>query len=128
MGEDPVAPPLPSIVMKSHPECDMNSRSSSILPAAILTPIGLPPVLSLSVDTMSLRSSGEFISGNLDGLWMSCPGGFPRISAIAGVTLAPGRCPPMPGLVPWPILISTAEHLPNVASLTLYLLGTYSKM
>jgi len=33
---------------------------------------------------------------------------MPRISAISGVTFAPGSIPPSPGLAPWESLISIA--------------------
>ena len=42
LPEAPVAPGLPSIVIKSGFEKTAISKSSSILPAAILIPIGLP--------------------------------------------------------------------------------------
>ena len=127
-GEEPVAPPRPSMVMKSHPDCEMNSRSSSMCPAAIFTPMGFPPVLERSMSTVLFRSSGVSIPGNAAGLWMSCPGLLPLITAIMSVTLAPGRWPPMPGLVPWPIFISTASQASKVIRSALYPLGTYSKM
>ena len=59
---------------------------------------------------------------------MSCPAGLPLISAMMGVTFLPGRCPPIPGLVPCPILISMAAEFSRTSSVKLYLLGTYSKM
>lgn len=50
------------------------------------------------------------------------------MTAMTSVTLSPGRCPPIPGLVPWPILISIASQCSRVRSLKLYWLGMYSKM
>ena len=67
-GLEPVAPPLPSIVIKSGSAKTQCSRSSSILPAAIFIPIGLPPDFSLSISTISFKSSLLLISGNLLGL------------------------------------------------------------
>ena len=49
-------------------------------------------------------------------------------SDISAVTFSPGRCPPMPGFVPCPILISTASAARRFSSVTLYLLGMYSNI
>src|SRR5271170_4925191 len=38
----------------------------------------------------------------------SVPMGMRLVSDIGVVTFTPGRCPPMPGLAPWPILMTTA--------------------
>ena len=127
-GLAPVAPPLPSIVIKSGPAKTQYSRSRSILPAAILIPIGLPSDSQRSLSTSARKSSLVLIPGNLDGLITSCPRGLLRMAAISGVTLPPGRCPPMPGLVPWPILISMASARRRFSGVTLYRLGTYSKI
>ena len=59
---------------------------------------------------------------------ISPPSGRPRTAAISRVTLFPGRCPPIPGLADWPILISTASTRRRFSSVTLYWFGTYSKM
>ena len=59
---------------------------------------------------------------------MSCPIGLLRISLISRVTFSPGRWPPIPGLVPWPILISMASAFLRFSGVTLYRLPTYSKM
>ena len=85
-GDAPVAPPRPSIVMKSGSAKTQNSRSFSIRPAAILIPIGLPSLLQRSSHTRSRRSFALFIPGNLEGLITSCPRGLFRILAISGVT------------------------------------------
>ncbi|CAM5314094.1 hypothetical protein SHIRM173S_02805 [Streptomyces hirsutus] len=55
-----------------------------------------------------------------DGEAASLPGGMPRISAISGVTFAPGSIPPSPGLAPWESLISIAlTGAPATTSLSL---------
>lgn len=38
----------------------------------------------------------------------SAPSGIMRVLDTSPTILAPGRCPPMPGLAPYPILISMA--------------------
>ena len=53
---------------------------------------------------------------------------LPLIAASCGVTLLPGRCPPIPGFVPCPILISIASEDFRFSSVTLYLFGIYSKI
>ena len=64
--------------------------------------------------------------GRREGLWMSSPTGLPRRAAISAVTFSPGRWPPIPGLVPWPILISMAAARRRFSSVALYPLGGYS--
>ena len=100
LGLAPVAPPLPSIVIKSGFAKQANSRSSSICPAANFTPIGLPSDFSLNSSTRDFKSSFVSISLNLDGLIISSPTFLPLIFAISSVTFSPGRCPPIPGFVP----------------------------
>lgn len=75
----------------------------------ILIPMGLPPDSSRRRSTSAFKSSFVSIPGNLEGLITSCPRGLLRMAAISGVTLLSGRWPPIPGLVPWPILISMAS-------------------
>ena len=99
-GEDPVAPPLPSMVIKSGSAYTQKARSFSILPAAIFTPTGRPSEAILSWATRLFKSSLVFIPGNLDGAVISCPTGLFRTFAISWVTFSPGRWPPIPGLVP----------------------------
>ena len=127
-GLEPVAPPRPSMVIKSGSAYMQCSRSCSICPAAILIPIGRPFERSRSIVTIAFKSSLEQISEKRLGLWISSPGFFPRSAAISAVTFSPGRCPPIPGFVPCPILISIASALRRLSSVTLYLFGIYSKM
>ena len=91
-------------------------------------PMGLPSLRSLNSFTRFFRSSALLIPGNLEGLITSSPRGLLRIWAISGVTLPPGRWPPIPGFVPWPILISMASDVFKFSSVTLYKFGTYSNM
>ena len=114
--------------MKSGLAYTQNSRSFSIRPAAILMPIGLPSLRMRSVSTRFRKSSALWIPANLEGLITSSPSGLFRILAISGVTLLPGKCPPIPGLVPCPILISIASEVFKFSSVTLYRFGTYSKI
>ena len=127
-GLAPVAPPLPSMVIKSGSAKTQYSKSFSIFPAAIFIPMGRPSDAMRSWATKSLKSSLLRISSNLDGLITSSPRGLFRIAAISGVTLAPGRWPPIPGFVPCPILISIASDSRRLSGVTLYRFGTYSKM
>ena len=64
----------------------------------------------LSSSMSCARSSIEYRSWLLDGLIRSEPICALRARAIAAVTFEPGRCPPSPGLAPWPILISTSSE------------------
>ena len=127
-GDAPVAPPLPSMVMKSGPANTQYSKSFSIFPAAILIPTGLPSLRSRSSSTSFFKSSFVLIPGNFEGLITSCPMGLLRTAAISAVTLLPGKWPPIPGFVPWPIFISMASLVFRFSSVTLYKLGTYSNM
>jgi hypothetical protein len=70
-----------------------------------LKPTGLP-VMSRMRAMVSSRSPIEAISEWRLGEMESWPAGMPRIAAISGVTLAPGRIPPLPGLAPCDSLIS----------------------
>ena len=38
----------------------------------------------------------------------SLPSGIMRVRDTSLLIFSPGKCPPMPGLAPWPILISMA--------------------
>ena len=91
-------------------------------------PIGLPSDSFRRRLTRAFMSSFVSIPGNLDGAITSSPIGLFLILLISSVTFSPGRCPPMPGFVPWPIFISIASALRRFSLLTLYLLATYSKM
>ena len=62
VGLAPVAPPLPSIVIKSGIAKHTYSKSASICPAAIFIPIGLPSDFSLNSSTKDFKSSLVFIS------------------------------------------------------------------
>ena len=118
-GLAPVAPPRPSMVMKSGSANTQYSRSRSIRPAAILMPMGLPSDSSRSFATSAFKSSFVSIPGKREGLITSCPRGLFLTAAISGVTLFPGRWPPMPGFVPCPILISMASAFFKFSSVTL---------
>ena len=48
------------------------------------------------------------IGGHLPGEMASVPSGIMRVRDTSSLIFSPGRCPPMPGLAPWPILISMA--------------------
>ena len=61
-GLEPVAPPLPSIVMKSGSAAKQNAKSFSTCPAAILMPIGRPFDRRRRLETKSFISDGELIS------------------------------------------------------------------
>ena len=50
---------------------------------------------------------GEEKAECLAGEIQSSPTLTPRVSAISGVTFAPGKTPPWPGFAPWDNLIST---------------------
>lgn len=70
-------------------------------------PTGTPVSAAIS----STKSSIEPTSLNAvrrDGEAQSLPWRMPRISAISGVTFAPGNIPPRPGSAPWESLISVA--------------------
>jgi hypothetical protein len=56
--------------------------------------------------TNSSNPSGVSKAPCAAGDTQSMPAGTPRVAAISGVTLAPGRMPPCPGLAPWLSLIS----------------------
>ena len=114
--------------MKSGIAKHTYSKSDSICPAAIFIPIGLPSDFSLNSSTKDFKSSLVLISSNLDGLITSSPISLPRTCAISSVTLFAGKCPPIPGLVPCPILISIASAFFKFSSVTLYLFGTYSNI
>ena len=128
LGLAPVEPPRPSRVTKSAPEYTACSRSSSILPAASFSPIGLPLDFNRSSSTRFFKSSFVLIPGIVAGEWMSLPSGIFLISTISSVTFTPSSCPPRPGFVDWPILISIASHDFRFSSLRLYLYGTYSNI
>ena len=70
-GDAPVAPPRPSMVMKSGCAYAIHSRSASICPAAIFIPIGRPSLRSLRDVTSCFKSSFVLISSNFDGEMMS---------------------------------------------------------
>ena len=91
-------------------------------------PIGLPSLRLRNSSTNALRACFEVISSKREGEIISCPNGFWRIVAISSVTFSFGKWPPIPGLLPCPILISIASAAFRFSSVTLYLLGTYSKI
>ncbi len=91
-------------------------------------PMGRPSLRWRSSLTRLFRSAALSMPGNLEGLITSFPIGLFRMRAISGVTFPPGRCPPIPGFVPCPILISMASEVFRFSSVTLYRLGTYSKI
>ena len=112
-GPAPVPPSPPSMVMKSTPRSSRLMRSASsiqksIWPTAALMPIG-SPLLSARVSTKSSISSTPEKARCSAGLMQSLPAVTPRMAAMCGVTLIPGRTPPRPGLAPWESLSSTAR-------------------
>ena len=81
----------------------MNSQG---WPMHSLNPTGLPPDSSRSRAMKPIISSGVEKALWREGEMQSQATGTPRVAAISGVTLRPGRMPPCPGLAPWLILIS----------------------
>ena len=72
-----------------------------------LNPVGLPPDSRRIVAMNCIISIGLENAECRDGEMQSTPTGTPRVTAISGLTLAPGKTPPWPGLAPWLSLSST---------------------
>ena len=72
-----------------------------------LKPAGLPPDSRRIVAMNCIISIGLENAEWRDGEMQSTPTGTPRVTAISGLTLAPGSTPPWPGLAPWLSLSST---------------------
>ena len=77
------------------------SISRSICWADIFTPMGIPPVVSLTVSANLRKSSTDSQSGKRGGEIAAVPSSNPLTSAILPVTFWAGRCPPTPVLVPF---------------------------
>ena len=110
VGAAPVPPRRPSMATMSAPARTMPlAMGATLCTAAILTETGLLVVGGL------LEGVDE-LAQVLDGVDVvvrrrreaSVPSGIMRVREMSRVTFSPGRCPPMPGLAPWPILISSA--------------------
>ena len=71
-----------------------------------MNPAGLPPDSPRSLSTNRISSSGVENAECRAGETQSIALGTPRVTAISGVTLAPGSTPPWPGLAPCDSLIS----------------------
>ena len=104
-GVDCISPSAPSTTMKSGvmPVCSIAltmPNHSQGWPTHSLKPTGLPPESSRKRSMKAIISSGVRKALCEDGEMQSTPSGTPRACAISGVTLAPGRMPPWPGLAP----------------------------
>lgn len=76
-------------------------------PTQNLMPTGLPSAPRRTRSTNSSSSRGVENSGCAAGEITSWPIGTSRVSAIFRVTFDAGSTPPIPGLAPWLILMST---------------------
>jgi hypothetical protein len=65
-----------------------------------LKPIGIPPVISLTLSANALKSSGVCKSSKVGGETAGVPSFKFLTFAILPITLFPERCPPVPVFAP----------------------------
>ena len=113
VGAAPVPPRKPSITIMSAPaRATPETIAEQLCTAAIFTATGFLYWVASFKDQISWRKSSiEYISWCGAGDMASEPDGIIRALLTSTVTFSPGRCPPMPGFAPCPILISINRQL-----------------